>query len=195
MFLFLNGFQSDCVLSCRRLHRFWKSCGESRSSWKVSRSKRSSSLDLILKLRRAADEHVLSLSRVSLSHQRRHGSSRKPGSQPQSFFRRAPQFQSDASRRRSHTEQPADVQEHRPREFTDLNLTPSSWPSMFWSIFAHFYSSKHTWMVISVACGFEKLQSLALNVNTPLLIMCCLWWLLYGYNDYLKSLLDRVFLC
>lgn len=67
MFLFLNGFQSDCVLSCRRLHRFWKSCGESRSSWKVSRSKRSSSLDLILKLRRAADEHVLSLSLVSLS--------------------------------------------------------------------------------------------------------------------------------
>ncbi len=41
----------------------------------------------------------------------------------------------------------------------------SSWPSQR-SIFAHFYSSKQTWMVISAACGFEKLQSLALNVNT-----------------------------
>lgn len=50
----LNGFV--CLLcpcsSCRRLHQFWKSCRESRSSWKVS----SSSLYLILNLRRAADE-------------------------------------------------------------------------------------------------------------------------------------------
>lgn len=52
----LNGFVfllCSCS-SCRRLHQFWKSCRESRSSWKVSRNV--PLLYLILTLRRAADE-------------------------------------------------------------------------------------------------------------------------------------------
>ncbi len=82
--------------------------------------------NLILNLRRATDERC-PLSCVSLSHQRRHGFSRKPGSQPRGFFRRGSCFQSGvpgresvASRRRSGTEQPENVQEHRPRGFTGV---------------------------------------------------------------------------
>lgn len=198
MFLLLNGFQSDCVLSCRRLHRFWKSCGESRSSWKVSRSKRSSSLDLILKLRRAADEHVLSLP-LSLSCL---SQSSTPSWILEETRISAAEFlppRSAVPERCIEAAEPHRTAGGCSGAQTERVHRSESDPflvtfNVLINICTFLFLQTHLDGDFS-SLWLRDLQSLALNVNTPLLIMCYLWWLLYGYNDYLKSLLDRVFLC